>query len=111
MLMRACLFVFMLAIHSSMAIAENTPSAYQTQRLKINSLLDRRSEKFDQYQNSLSKRTGIFGLKTKKDMQRSINILSEITETDNVILKELKTLFEYKDMERVTVESRAETSD
>ncbi|MDB5012036.1 MAG: hypothetical protein JWQ25_238 [Daejeonella sp.] len=101
-------FLLFLCFNSS---SEEVPSAYNTQRLKINTLLANRSSKFDQYQNSLSKHTGIFGLKTKKDMQRSNDILTAIIETDNEILKELKVLFDYKDLEKTTVETRAETSE
>lgn len=93
------------------AFTQEVPSAYNTQRLKINTLLENRSSKFGLYQNSLSKHTGIFGLKTKKDMQRSNDILTEIIETDNNILKELKVLFDYKDFEKTTVETRVETSE
>lgn len=89
------------------AFGQNDTSAYQTQRLKINNLLSDRSSKFGRYDNSLSMRTGIFGLKTKKDMQRSIDILTEIVQTDNNIFKELKILLDYKDLEKTTVESRA----
>src|SRR4051812_40366214 len=86
--------------------AEDT-SAYQTQRNKINSLLADRSSKFGQYDESLTKKTGIFGLKTKKDMQSSINILTEIVKTDNDIFRELKTLLDYKDLEKVQAQENA----
>ena len=90
-------------IHCSMAQSDS--SAYQLQRKKINSLLAERSEKFGHYDQSLTKRTGIFGLKTKKDMQRSIDILTDIVLNDNSVFKELKTLMEYKDYEKSTVET------
>lgn len=82
-------------------------SAYEAQRKKVNNLLSNRSSKFGQYDESLTKRTGIFGLKTKKDMQRSINILTEIVQTDNEIFKELKILLDYKDLEKTQVQTRA----
>jgi chromosome segregation ATPase len=82
-------------------------SAYEAQRKKVNNLLSNRSSKFGQYDESLTKRTGIFGLKTKKDMQRSINILTEIVQTDNEIFKELKILLDYKDLEKSQVQTRA----
>lgn len=90
-------------------IAQNDSSAYQTQRIKINKLLDQRSERFGQYENSLGTRSGIFGLKTKRDMQTSNDILRQIVLTDNDIFSELKVLLDYKDLEKSEVLSRAET--
>jgi hypothetical protein len=75
----------------------NTDSvAYQRQRLKINSMLAVRSQKFGQYDQSLSQHTGIFGLQTKKDIRRSNDILMDIVKTDNEIYKELKILLDYR---------------
>lgn len=89
--------------------AQSDSSAYETQRKKINKLLDERSSKFGQYESSLGKRSGIFGLKTKKDMQFSNDILRQIVLTDNDIFSELKILLDYKDFEKQQVETRAET--
>lgn len=82
--------------------------AYEQQRSKINNMLDERSSKFGLYAESLKSRTGIFGLKTKKDMQKSIDILAEIVKTDNAILKETKVLLDYKtfEQEKVVTESK-----
>lgn len=99
---------FLSAILATNSLAQN--SAYELQRKKINGLLENRSAKFGQYDESLTMRTGIFGLKTKKDMQRSIDILTEIVKTDNAIFKELKVLLDYKDLEKSQVESKAEES-
>ena len=89
--------------------AQNDSSAYETQRKKINKLLDERSSRFGQYESSLGKRSGIFGLKTKKDMQFSNDILRQIVLKDNDIFSELKILLDYKDFEKQQVETRAET--
>ena len=74
-------------------------SAYQTQRLKVNSLLTDRSNKFGQYDQSLDQRTGIFGFQTKQDIKNSNEILRQIVLNDNNIFKELKILMNYKDQE------------
>jgi hypothetical protein len=75
----------------------NTDSvAYQLQRKKINSMLAVRSQKFGQYDESLGKHTGIFGLQTKKDIRRSNDILMDIVKTDNAIYRELKILLDYR---------------
>lgn len=83
-------------------------SAYQTQRAKVNKLLNQRSSRFGQYDASLGKRSGIFGMKTKKDMQASNDILRQVVLTDNDIFSELKILLDYKDFEKNQVQTKAE---
>ena len=91
------------------AFAQKDSSAYLTQKYKINKLLDERSNVFGQYDQSLNRRTGIFGLKTKKDMQSSNDLLRQIVLTDNTIFSELKILLDFKDFEKKEIESRAES--
>lgn len=92
--------------------AQSDTSAYQTQRLRVNSLLAERSAKFGQYDQSLNARTGIFGFQTKKDIRNSNEILRQIVLNDNHIFKELKTLMDYKDLEVTAVKNDAnQTSD
>ena len=82
----------------------NTDSlAYQLQRKKINTMLAQRTTKFGQYDESLGKHTGIFGLQTKKDIRRSNEILMDIVKTDNDIYSELKILFEYRTFQQKQV--------
>jgi len=107
--MRFLIQLFLLLIPFS-SFAQNDSSAYEAQRKKINSLLQERSAKFGKYDESLAQRTGIFGLKTKKDMQRSIDILTGIVQTDNEIFKELKVLLDYKDLEKNQVQGEASES-
>jgi len=97
-----------------MALAQPTPpdsivgsDAYESQRLKVNELLAQRSARFGQFEQSLRQRTGIFGLKTKKDMQSSIDILKQIVLTDNEIFKETKELIDFKDFEKTQVAVKA----
>lgn len=70
--------------------------AYQNQRQKINAMLAARAAKFNQYDASLSKHTGIFGMQTKKDIRHSNDILMDIVNTDNDILKQTKVLLTFK---------------
>ncbi len=74
-------------------------TAYERQRTKINNLLAQRSAKFGQYDQSLSTKTGIFGLQTKKDIRNSNEILRQIALNDNNIFVELKVLLDYKDLQ------------
>lgn len=101
--------ILILILINSPLFAQSDTSAYSTQRKKINLLLEDRSAKFSQYDNSLTRKSGIFGLKTKRDMQASNDILTQIVITDNNIFSELKILLDYKDFEKKEVELRAET--
>ncbi|HEY1010607.1 MAG: hypothetical protein ACO1NS_05045 [Daejeonella sp.] len=107
--MRYIALIAFLLISNKFLVAQTDTTAYNVQRNKINKLLDERSERFGQYDNSLTKRSGIFGLKTKRDMQASNDILTQIVLNDNQIFTELKILLDYKDFEKKEVETRAET--
>ncbi|MGK6351765.1 hypothetical protein [Parapedobacter sp. DT-150] len=84
---------------------------YEQQRQKVNDLLTERSARFGQFDESLRRRTGIFGLKTKKDMQASIDILKQIVLTDNTIFRETKTLLDFKDFEKTQIAQQASEFD
>lgn len=92
------------------ALAQSDSSAYNVQREKINQLLKERTSKFGDLEKSYRAKTGIFGLKRKKDMQASIDILQEIVQNDNRILQETKALLNFKDIQQKTVEERYEES-
>ncbi len=103
-------FFFAIALLSYQPLFAQDTLAYEVQRQRVNSLLEQRSARFGQFDQSLKARTGIFGLKTKKDMQASIDILKEIVSTDNNIFKETKVLLDYKDMEKTFISSEAQQS-
>lgn len=85
---------------------------FEDQRLRINKLLQERSQRFGEFDVSLEQKTGIFGMfKTKTDMQRSIDILRQVVLTDNTIFLETKKLLDIKDFERNKYEALAETYD
>lgn len=96
-------------------VAAQQPAAdtagYEMQRQKVNELLQQRSARFGQFDESLTKRTGIFGLKTKKDMQASIDILKQIVLTDNDIFRETKMLLDYKDFQTSQITQQADEFD
>lgn len=96
------LIIFLLLnFHNLPLFALNNDSlTYEQQRKKINDMLNKRSSHFGEYAESLNNKTGIFGLKTKKDMQKSIDILADIIQTDNAILKETKVLVDYKNIQQ-----------
>lgn len=89
----------MLLYHVPASAQENTADSlyFEAQRQKVNQLLEDREARFGQFDESIRKRTGIFGLKTRKDMQASIDILQSIVLTDEEIFQETKQLLNYKD--------------
>ncbi|MGZ3765136.1 MAG: hypothetical protein ACXVA2_10765 [Mucilaginibacter sp.] len=90
------------------ALQANTDSlTYQLQRTKINHMLDERTSKFGQYDESLKKHTGIFGLQTKKDIRRSNDILMDIVKTDDDLFKEIKILMDYRIFQQQQVQSKS----
>jgi len=102
------LFIILLFSTSLQAAPFQTDtSAYQTQRLKVNALLNQRSAKFGQYDQSLDTKTGIFGFQTKGDIKNSNEILRQIVLNDNNIFKELKILMDYKDEEVKRIKNEA----
>lgn len=92
-------FILLFFISFNAVAFQTDTSAYQTQRLRINTLLAERSAKFGQYDESLKSRTGIFGFQRKKDIRNSNEILRQIVLDDNSVFKELKVLMDYKDLE------------
>jgi len=70
-------------------------------RKDLHDLVELRREKFDAYSHSLEKRSGIFGNKTKKDLEHSNAVLSEIVETDNRIISTLNRVIDFKSYEKV----------
>lgn len=107
---RLTAIIITLFINSTFASSQQDSTAFEKQRERVNKLLDQRRERFGEFDASLAARSGIFGLKTKKDMQASIDILKQIVLTDNNIFKETKALLDYKDFEKQTVETQAEES-
>lgn len=94
-------FFFSMLMGSSLLVFPQTSKVdslnYELQRQKVNALLDQRQDRFGQYENSLQTRTGIFGLKTRRDMQSSIDILLQIVETDTELFIETRKLLTFKD--------------
>lgn len=76
-------------------------ASYETQRAKVNSLLEQRKQKFGEFDQSVLKKSGVFGLfKSKRDMQQSIDILKAVVINDNHIFIETQKLLSMKDFEK-----------
>jgi hypothetical protein len=106
----ACLLCLLCA-HTFAQKENNDSLAYQLQRAKINQMLDVRTQKFGQYDKSLSEHTGIFGLQTKKDIRRSNDILMDISKTDDSIFKEIKILMDYRVFQQQQAQSHSTEAD
>lgn len=72
-------------------------------RQELQNLLNERKEKFDAYTNSLEKRSGIFGGKSKADVQRSNEVLIDIVKTDNKIISTLNRVSDFRTFEKVNM--------
>lgn len=89
--------VGILHIGKSQTSTEIDSINFEKQRERVNNLLEERSKRFGEFDNSLRQKTGVFGIfKRKKDMQQSIDILREIVLTDNSIFLETKKLLDIK---------------
>ncbi len=108
--MRSCI-LWVIVLMATTAFAQGDSTAYSAQRDRINKLLEERSLRFSRYDQSLTQRSGIFGLKTKRDMQASNDILTQIVLNDNDIFSELKVLLDFNNFEKAEVEARAESSE
>ena len=93
------------------AQANKDSAAYEVQRSRINNMLQQRSQKFGQYDQSLSQHTGIFGFQTKKDIRRSNDILMDIVKTDNDIYTQLKILLDYRAFQQNQVQDHSKQTE
>ncbi|MFD2968015.1 hypothetical protein [Sphingobacterium bambusae] len=98
------ILIFSFSMLSTMLSAQVTVSNdsvnYEQQRQRVNKMLEERSQRFGEFDLSIQKKTGIFGIfKTKGDMQKSIDILKQVVITDNNIFMETKRLLDLKDYE------------
>src|SRR6185436_7073698 len=65
---------------------------------ELQKLLKERKDRFEAYATSADQRSGIFGNKTKKDLEKSREILFQIVKTDNNILTELDRAISHRGM-------------
>jgi hypothetical protein len=105
------IFLFSLFLADTFAQVSSDSLAYQAQRKKINDMLARRKQKFGQYDASLTKHTGIFGLQTKKDIRVSNDILMDIVKTDNDIFVQTKILLDYRTFQQNQAQAHSSEAD
>lgn len=97
------ILVATLIFHTTLLYSKNDKKAIDQSKERLTILLKERTKKFEKYTKSIDERSGIFGIQTKRDLRKVNDILIEITQTDNVIFKELKRLLDYKSFEKANV--------
>ncbi len=71
-------------------------------RMNLQNLLAERAKNFSVYASSIQKRSGIFGNKSKNDLEKSNEVLIDIVTLDNEIMDALNESLNYKTFERTT---------
>ena len=105
-------FIFKLNFAQQNTPVQTDSLTFESQRERVNDLLDERSRRFGEYDQSLENKTGIFGLfKTKSDMQKSIDILRQVVLNDNNIFLETRKLLDLKDAQSLRYQRLASEYD
>lgn len=71
-------------------------------RMNLQNLLAERAKNFSAYTSNIQKRSGIFGNRTKGDIQKTNEILIDIVTLDNDIMDALHRALSYKTFEKAT---------
>ena len=74
-----------------------------TTRQELISLINERKQLFDAYSESLDRKSGFFGNKTKKDLKNSQEMLIEIVAIDNRIMNALNRTLDFRNYEKQTM--------
>jgi hypothetical protein len=95
------LFLFTILIICIRASA-GLPSSWtpDSTRRELIFLLDERKKLFDEYESSLSKKSGFFGNQTKNDLRDSRQKLEAIVAQDNKIMSALNRTLDYRNFEK-----------
>lgn len=72
-------------------------------RADLKELLNAREQNFGSYAESVEKKSGFFGNKTKRDVAHTNDVLIEIVKTDNKIIGLLNRVVDFKNYEKVTL--------
>ncbi len=72
-------------------------------RKELFDLLENRKELFDNYNQSIKKKSGFFGNRTKNDMRKSHATLQDIVDIDNKIMNSLERVIDTKNYEKTAL--------
>ena len=75
-------------------------SSIDSTREELRELLKQRKILFDEYSESVAKKSGIFGNKTKTDLKESQAKLEEIIKADNKIMSSLNRTLDFRTFEK-----------
>lgn len=89
-------------VQSTLSFAHTTDST-SLYRLQLQQLLVERQQNFSSYAQTLDKRSGIFGNKTKQDIGRSHEILRQLITTDNRIIDVLNKVVDLRNYEKTVL--------
>ena len=96
---RSVILLFLLLLPLMQQAAAQTGN--DTDRKELHDLLDERKKKFDDYTLSIQKHSGIFGNKTKNDLNNTKEVLIDIVKTDNRIISNLYRVVDFRTFEKV----------
>ncbi len=101
--MRLIVFTIILFI----VAAGTTSSVYASDRTvarkELFDLLESRKKLFDNYNESIKKKSGFFGNRTKNDMRQSHATLQDIVDIDNKIMNSLERVIDTKNYEKTAL--------
>lgn len=97
-MIRSVIYIIVLCIFHLPVIAQS-----KAERNELMKLVDERQELFGQYSESIKKKSGIFGQKTKNDLRATHDKLKAIVEVDNKIMSRLRQLLDYTRFEKQTM--------
>ncbi len=70
------------------------------QRVELQKLVEERENRFGDYSRAAASRSGFFGNKTKGDLKRQMEIMTQIVKTDNKIISTLNNFLDYRTFQR-----------
>ena len=73
------------------------------ERKELMMIVEERQKLFDLYSETVAKKSGIFGNKTKNDLRTTHEKLKDIIALDNKILNRLKQMLSYRNFEKQTM--------
>ena len=70
------------------------------EKIALQKLVDEREARFGDYSRAAAAKTGFFGNKTKSDLKKQVEVLTEIIKTDNRIISLLKNFLDYRSYQK-----------
>lgn len=88
------------------------PSKRDEEKVALQKLLQERESRFGDYSRAATSKSGFFGNKTRNDLRKQVDVLTEIIKTDNRIISLLKNFLDYRTFQRTElIYSQAETDE